>query len=106
MGSARFLVFAVFFLSVSAALGLQVILDIPRLRGTYVLILGIVAMDLGSTTFRQPYFFRSDLDWLSLSEESLDELMAYQTNLPPNQFVPGRLLHTNSTVNNYLSKLA
>lgn len=105
MGSARYLLFAVFFLSVSAALGLSAILNFPGTRMMYVLALGIVAVDLGSTTIRQPYHFLDHKNSGTLNQNYYDALMRYQTVLRPHQFVPIRIYHTHDSTNNYLTKL-
>jgi hypothetical protein len=105
MGSGRFLIFVVFFLAVSAAFGFHELRGFTQHRSTVAVLLALLLVDLGTTTFRQPYHFREPRKAMSVGPELFDSLMVDRSSLPPGQFVPERTRHTHHGVNNHLAKL-
>ena len=86
MNSARFLLFVVFFLALACGLGARLLAH--RFKGVYVFLLLAVVIDLGPTSFQQPYMPKGtdDLEnpqtpWYSYRSDA----MRYRTQgeLPP-----------------------
>ena len=97
MGSGRFLLFVVFFLSGCVAFACR---EHSRVGGTQRLLpilLAVIALDLGTTTVRQPYHFSREKAYVNLG--SLKEDLLTHTNTP-RQFSSSRFFHSYHPVNN------
>jgi hypothetical protein len=106
MGSSRFLVFVSFFLACTCAIGYEALVSRLNRESTGVVLIALILLDLGTTTIRQPYHFHPNRKVMASISNVYDELMTKQNELPPSQFVPERMFHTNRTVNNLGAKLS
>ena len=107
MGAARYLVFSVFFLSVLAGTA------VTKIRARYrrqtlclTLIVAVILIDLGSTTFMQPHHFASDADATKLGPDLLTKLTEPRATTPYHLFVPERILHVSKPINSFLMMIS
>jgi hypothetical protein len=70
------------------------------------LIVTVILIDLGSTTFLQPYHFVNNPDALVMGQDLFDTLTANSSDLEAGTFAPTRNLHTSKPINSYLSLIS
>lgn len=104
MGASRFLVFAVFFLAVLAGLSIKVLrARWHRHPRTLVLIITVILVDLGTTTFQQHFHFLSAPEVSSLGDDLYAALANQGTSPAGGPYQDARLLHTAKPVNSFMS---
>jgi hypothetical protein len=107
MGAARYLVFAVFFLSTIAGIASRSLSRVSWMpKSTTVFLLAIIAIDLGSATFIFTYQFRPDPKVVPGGPQWFTTLMQGQCGVDSDQFVGERVLHTNKKSNSFLSMIS
>ena len=88
----RYLLFVVFFLAVMVGVGSVVIVRYYRRRGTgtgvFAILLFIVLLDLGPTTFQQPYMRRSALEQTLLVDSKTSRFLRSEATQYPNGEIP------------------
>jgi hypothetical protein len=106
-GSARFLVFVVFFLSVLVGVAYRYLNARTGNRAAFTTILvSLLLVDLGPQTFVQPYHYTDDAVSVGLTQEIFDEVTGYRHRLHEDQFVSQRILFDYRAFNNSLAMLA
>ena len=107
MGAARYLVFTVFFLAVLSGVAIQTLRARWRYRpACYAGLLLLILIDLGPSTFLQPYNFLPDPEAVTMEESLYTTLTENGTEVGPQTFAPSRHYHTSKPVNSYLSMIS
>ena len=100
----RYELFLVFFIAVLAGMALRPLAG--RLRWSPISVLAIaialIGLDLGPTTFRQPYHYASARKATGVSEDAYAELISYTANRDRTTFPPLRMIHPHTARNNIL----
>jgi hypothetical protein len=105
MGAARYLVFASFFLSCLAGISLtRLATRWPQFTRLTFLTITLVLIDLGSTTFLQPFHFvRKPHTAANISEDLYTSLSDQGRVSPDGVYSPSRSLHSIKQINSFLS---
>ena len=104
MGAARYLVFSVFFLSVLSGIAARrLCARFRNWRPCYTVLVAAVLLDLGTTTFLQPYHFVPGHEAVSLREDLFNSIVRRGVDLPDGVYPSTRNLHTSKPVNSFLT---